>query len=859
MPDTIGSAWVEINSNIAQLQREIAGLKGHVDASARNMETRFNTATKAIAGLGSVIATIGVAKFGNDIFQASLKMENLNKMLLANEGSQKKANDAMAKYLIMAKSPGLNLTQIAQSMTQLKSLEVSATQAERTIMALGNQMVLSGHGAEGFGRVMIQIEQSIGKGRLMAEDLRVVAESMPMVRKLMRDAFGEVDTEKLAKMGITAIDFWTKLTEQMEKSPKAIDGTQNSIDNFKDSLLQFQAAIGDNVLPQVGKFLDKLTNMMDSFNKLPDPIKNVIGTATLGGLGLLGIGSALAFIVSNGANAVKVLKELAGVNIATSAAGALVGTGANIASSGLVNQFGRSIASTGAGAVKSISTLSIVSATIGKLLLPVGAFAAIWELTKWSQKGFENLPAPGVSPGGTSTMALPRMGITPKKTGSIMSDEDYKLLQKEMEWKPRLAEFGKAKAVSPLAISYADMIKEIGEASVDFLMNPYGYSTEAGKYKSVFTQKTTSLNRKLSSAGWWAGQQNIESAIPSAARTGPQIGRANLFGYGGPGMAGGLPRENMGLLGAGLGISEDIEHARLGEELYTKELLKTGSAMEAVKDDWDDLADSLITKTEEADKEQSQFWYDMKSYATFALDMTISKSIDDFYNHFGWVMSDTENSWKAFCNNLSAEFLKMLIKMETEAEAKNVFNLVSGKGYGGGGGIGGTIAGMSKGESSSGVLDKAAGYLPLVGAGLQVYSMESERQDYLKNTPMDQRQYDTKQYIESLFHMGKYEDAIRGVHADPKGYETYMAKTGIEPYPLAKGGIITRPTIALMGEAGPEAVVPLSKGNMRSDNFVVNISFPNATLDSVDQNQIDRFISKAIPSLRRAVSNGELS
>jgi phage-related minor tail protein len=29
---------------------------------------------------------------------------------------------------------------------------------------------------------------------------------------------------------------------------------------------------------------------------------------------------------------------------------------------------------------------------------------------------------------------------------------------------------------------------------------------------------------------------------------------------------------------------------------------------------------------------------------------------------------------------------------------------------------------------------------------------------------------------------------------------------------MAKGGIVTRPTLALIGEAGPEAVVPLGRG-----------------------------------------------
>lgn len=43
---------------------------------------------------------------------------------------------------------------------------------------------------------------------------------------------------------------------------------------------------------------------------------------------------------------------------------------------------------------------------------------------------------------------------------------------------------------------------------------------------------------------------------------------------------------------------------------------------------------------------------------------------------------------------------------------------------------------------------------------------------------------------------------------------------------LAAGGIVTRPTLALIGEAGPEAVVPLSRGRGMGDTIIVNITKP---------------------------------
>ena len=49
---------------------------------------------------------------------------------------------------------------------------------------------------------------------------------------------------------------------------------------------------------------------------------------------------------------------------------------------------------------------------------------------------------------------------------------------------------------------------------------------------------------------------------------------------------------------------------------------------------------------------------------------------------------------------------------------------------------------------------------------------------------------------------------------------------------LANGGIVTSPTLALIGEAGPEAVVPLNRGNGMGNNVTINVNGgdPNAVV-----------------------------
>jgi hypothetical protein len=51
------------------------------------------------------------------------------------------------------------------------------------------------------------------------------------------------------------------------------------------------------------------------------------------------------------------------------------------------------------------------------------------------------------------------------------------------------------------------------------------------------------------------------------------------------------------------------------------------------------------------------------------------------------------------------------------------------------------------------------------------------------------------------------------------------ASLGVEVPAFAKGGIVTGPTLALIGEAGPEAVVPLSGRNAGMGNQItINVN-----------------------------------
>ena len=63
--------------------------------------------------------------------------------------------------------------------------------------------------------------------------------------------------------------------------------------------------------------------------------------------------------------------------------------------------------------------------------------------------------------------------------------------------------------------------------------------------------------------------------------------------------------------------------------------------------------------------------------------------------------------------------------------------------------------------------------------------------------------------------------------------ESYIGKSVKNVLGLAEGGVVTRPTMALIGEAGPEAVVPLDKAGSLGNTF--NFNFSGAFIGNVGE------------------------
>lgn len=215
----------------------------------------------AAAGAGAV--TAGFAGFASQALNAYADIDSMKKGLIAITGSAEAAEVQFKRLREMAKLPGLGLDVIEGSV-RLQAAGMSAAMAEKSLLAFGNALALVGKGKDDLSEVINQLSQMQSSGKIQGDELRVLAERVPQVRKAMIEAFGTASTEEINKSGRDITEIIGAIVAVMLKLPQAGNGVRNSLDNFSENVRLAMASAGESVAEMFLPALDKLSSMIES-------------------------------------------------------------------------------------------------------------------------------------------------------------------------------------------------------------------------------------------------------------------------------------------------------------------------------------------------------------------------------------------------------------------------------------------------------------------------------------------------------------------------------------------------------------------------------------------------------------------
>ena len=327
-----GTKMRELQAEIKKMESDLWGEKEASDAQGNswaNLAGKLFIAQQAYQTFAPMMMSV---------VKAAADYDSVRTRLTATEGSSMISDADMESLQKLAKLPGLGFEQAAQSLASLRSMRVSAQDAFSIIDGIARANASMGGGAEQFGRVMYQLQQSIGKGKVMAEDMNAIKEAIPNLGALLEDAYGTSDSEKindrLKKTGESVRSFWMNVADMARKMPPAGDTINNNLDNISDNWKRFKANLIDSdflktVTGRIADFSESLANTASKSKEFEEATRATAGRGGLLGM-LLG-------------DATKAEQELAIINGEMERAGKATGVGSFSKTSGSEAQSSQAI------------------------------------------------------------------------------------------------------------------------------------------------------------------------------------------------------------------------------------------------------------------------------------------------------------------------------------------------------------------------------------------------------------------------------------------------------------------------------------------------------------------------------------
>lgn len=276
-------------ASVAQLNVRIGGDIRALEKSLKDAERAVRTAGSRLSSWGNELSmklSLPMLAFGAASIKAAGDIEALNKSMNATfAGAGRSVAEAKAEVDSLrkaAEAPGLDFEQAVKASIRLQGVGLQAEVARRTIVQLANAIATTGGTADNLNSVTVQFSQMISKGKIMASDLRIVQESMPVISRLMEETFGTSNSERLQEMGISGKEFVEKITAAMEKLPRVEDGISNAIVNAGTAIKMFLASVGEslnktfNISGKLDSFANWLNGLAERFSNLSEGTQRAI-------------------------------------------------------------------------------------------------------------------------------------------------------------------------------------------------------------------------------------------------------------------------------------------------------------------------------------------------------------------------------------------------------------------------------------------------------------------------------------------------------------------------------------------------------------------------------------------------------
>jgi tape measure domain-containing protein len=268
--------------DIAQYEAQLAKAKGEANKLKSDLaKAQGGFGRGLLGGLGAAGLTAGMVAISREAVGVVIGMDRMRRAMTSMEGSAEGAQARLAELREAAKLPGVGFEQAVQADIRLRSVKISADMSRRAIVEFGNELALSGGTAADLDGVVLALGQIAAKASVSAEEINQIAERVPRIRQIMKDAFGTADTTAIQKMGLSTDAFISGLVTTMEKGKRAVAGLDERISDMEESvktvLLNLFEPLVQEGIPALNELAAAVAENKDAFAALGSTAVDVFG------------------------------------------------------------------------------------------------------------------------------------------------------------------------------------------------------------------------------------------------------------------------------------------------------------------------------------------------------------------------------------------------------------------------------------------------------------------------------------------------------------------------------------------------------------------------------------------------------
>ena len=274
--DATGRARAENGRFLTTAERAAAGIKLQGDA-AQQASGKLNGLRNALAGIGAGFALRKSFIDASELESAQSRIGLLSKNFQQLTGIQDVASNAARKF-------NLSQTESLSALTDLgnrigptgASLEDVANVYEgfNTLLALNKV------NSQNAASATLQLNQALGSGRLAGEEFNAISEATPQLLDAVAKVLGRNrgELKQLASDGQISSQVLIEALKRIRTEGAAdleasFGGAFGATRRFDAALEDFSATVGTELLPALTPLINKATEILKLFGDLPGPVK----------------------------------------------------------------------------------------------------------------------------------------------------------------------------------------------------------------------------------------------------------------------------------------------------------------------------------------------------------------------------------------------------------------------------------------------------------------------------------------------------------------------------------------------------------------------------------------------------------